>query len=1550
MAGPERAAALSASGLVIDAGMNHCRIQRRDAAGHIVSDRLLASNGELAASLAALRGAAGAAAAAGLPVAIGGRLAAWVRETLGCGQVVLPAAALWLAARHRLRAEGAHDLGAIELSASGYLVLGIDAAGALRDDLLLPNPRCGAGSGANLDRILQKLAIAREQVDALLAAYLGEAGAELRHAVPVRADRCGVFSTSATISDKNQGIPIAAALATTLKSEVLKACRKLPPGFSSALLCGRLFRWRYARDCAEDELRSRGVARVHFDPEGDGTLDALWSIACAGRAPERFAAIPATPLPPLPGFAALAARMDGHACLRLADAPSLPPAALAGRTLDIGLDVGSTMAKIVLADAGTGEALHFASHSNAGDTIETLQALFASLAAAGLAAPAVRGIGITGSARYQMREALAHVYPDLAERLLVLVENYAHARGSLALARRRATELAEQGVPVNAEFCILVDVGGEDTKISTLDLKAGELYGNAMNLKCSAGTGSLMDSLAAFFAITDIGAACREAQDAPRAHAIDATCAVLLMENARRLQVRGVPRAEILASALWAIAENMAQGLWPQIDLPRDAVVLLHGQTMRSDPLPLATLHRLAAYLGAPVYGLLPPQPGHRACLGLIDALAGQPPAAALTLPLADFVGARFAKRLIECRGAACDDPAARCQRAHLSCRIDGGKPVSFTLGGCSAINELLARTHEGGPAPAVPDTYKALWDHVDARLPRCEGENRLVIPRSFAVSEWAFLLAQLLAGLGLPVHVDNVRAEDLVAAQPLLAVDTCAPHLGAIGQYRRLAGAPHGLILAPQIEALPTEGRSRGLACTLNQGGIAVAAGLARQAHPEARFHLFHLDLGRLDGETLLAQLAPRLQAVFAHYGITPGEERLRSAIAGAIAAHRRLREEVAELAGRFAAEALAAGRRVALVVGREYVLNPGIYDSHIRRLLRDQQLVVIPSWALDLELDPDYAHLYWRNAHFIVSLLAAVAQRSLHRRLRHPGLRAAFARIEAAAALLPAIQVSTFACGPDSIIRPLVAEIMRERPFLLIQSDAVLKELAHLENRVNTHMKQLAAGLGKPPNAGGQPFSVRTLDELDLREAIDPATDAIYFPTLGDNRSLTAVLRSAGFTCIDNYDDETFDLAAIVSRGRRSTGEAVCTPLAAVYGDLERAIADFARRRAAGDPLVAGKQRLLFFEVKGNGPCRQGLYSNVHQLLFQRDAGAGRPSCSALPGGGVLRMLAGRESESFNIGLPEWTLVAAHQGVILQGVLHALLFAAAAGCADARDYERLLAEHRALKDTLYRLIEIHGAPGPAERAALRAANRLGAPGALLKFALYSRRSRPYLAPLRSFARRWLKPAAGGERLQILISGEIYMRVAQAEAIHRALVELLGCSRFELACSPAWAYLEYILDESSELARDRIERGNGDAAADRRCIRDNEFLRLLLRRGLAAPLYAAAGLRLPPSSKVLLAAAREAIPTLRPLGELLTYAGETISELQGGVDLVLNVAPTGCMVSSMGEALGPRLLELAGRGRIQHLFSADGSVDSERLAIALLKALGPEAFCRATG
>jgi activator of 2-hydroxyglutaryl-CoA dehydratase len=649
----------TADTLFVDAGTRHFRLQACASDGTVLHDSVVASNSDLRALLSA----EGLGIRHPARIVITGKLAGAVHERLGSGKQILPTAAFWMAAQELIRRPEHADLRSlaiIDLSASGYLVIGVDRTGALQDDLLVTNPRCGAGSGINLDRVLQKLAVRHDEVDSLLAAYLGEAGRIRREGASVRVDRCGVFSTSATISDKNQGIPLDTALATTLKSEVLKTVKKLPDGFDKVYLTGRIFRWQYARDCAEDLLRTKGVRAIDYDPENTQILKSLRTlvteIGLDNLAQPDTHLVPASRLEEYPSFAVLRRRYEANARYRrLAHEPlrACPPEDLAERPLILALDVGSVMAKVVLADAETDRILFLDAYSNAGDTIETVKRVFADLQRLGFERLPLQSVGITGSARYQVQQALSRIYPGLSDRVCVLVENYAHARGSIDYARRHIKWLEEQGIEdVDRSLCILVDIGGEDTKISTIALNEAELFDNAMNTKCSAGTGSLMDTLSAMFALESVAEAQARAYKAPRSFAINATCAVFLMENASKLQARGVPRDEILASANWAIVENMARTLWSQLYLPANAVVLLHGQTMLSDPLPLAVTHRLRAYLGADIYALLPPHPGHRACIGLIRTLQQAVAPGMESICLTDLLDAHFEKRVIQCKGA----------------------------------------------------------------------------------------------------------------------------------------------------------------------------------------------------------------------------------------------------------------------------------------------------------------------------------------------------------------------------------------------------------------------------------------------------------------------------------------------------------------------------------------------------------------------------------------------------------------------------------------------------------------------------------------------------------------------------------------------------------------------------------------------------------------------------------------------------------------------------------------------------------------------------------
>ncbi len=1516
-----------------------------------------------------------------------GKLAEIIRATVGRGQIIMPSAALWAGANFLLSELNKNSLGIIDLSASGYMAIAVDREGKLLNDLLITNPRCGAGSGINLSRILEKLAIETQAVDEILKDYLGVAGQAKRQGVGIRADRCGVFSSSATISDKNQGLPLNFALAVTMKSEVLKACKKMIPDIETVYLTGRVFNWQYARDCAEDYLKTIGVKEIIFD-QGQTLMikSAKHLIDAVGR--ENFKEQTGKKLKKeeklldLPSFKSLKEKYTSAGLFLRLDDPKISEInhlAFQTRPVNIGLDVGSTMAKMLITDAATGEILFLNSSDNHGDTIETIKHIFRGLQSAGITKLNIQHLGITGSGRYQVQKVLQKVYPGLADKIFVLVENYAHAHGSIEYAKAHIQDLTKQGQEVNPDFCVLVDIGGEDTKISIISLKKEELFDNAMNIKCSAGTGSLMDTLKALFGIKDIKEACRLAYEAEKAYEINATCAVFLMENARAMQGQGYAKSEILASANYAIVENMARTLWNQVNFPKNAVVLLHGQTMLSDPLPLAVTRRIQET--GTMYALVPPLPGHRACLGLIKSIKNKTFTENICL-LADFINLKFDKKIVICRGAACGDQAARCSRTLLN-SINLEEKLVLTLGGCTAVNELASKNIT---AEKTPDAYKEIWLFINQAQPKSQANNRLVIPRSFAISEQAFFLAKIFEKLGIPVEVDNVRETDVIEAQPLFNIDVCAPLIGAAGQFIRLAKAPHGLILVPQIDFLPTEGISLGRTCTTNQGGVIIAERMAKQKYPAANFYSFVLSLKKMDSEYLADQFYSKLDGLFKYYKLPVSRPEFKQAIEYAVKENRDLQERLAQQVARYLEEAIRQKKNIAIVCGREYILNPGIYDSHVGKLLKDKAVIAIPSYALNSRLDKDFAYVYWRNPHDILTKINAITNKKFHTLIISPRLKQLFKSIETGLtdSLISAVRISTFRCGPDTVIAPVLSEITKKTPSLFIQSDAMIKELAHLENRVNTFLNQLNQKLHEEFSQAR--FELKLIDEFG-GAVLNKDTDVIYFPTLNDNRPITAIFRAAGYTVIDNYENESYDLEHKVRLGRKYAGDSVCAPLAAVFADMMLANEDFIKRNKEQDPLLKDKTRIIVFDNKGTGPCRQGQYYEMHKLLLSKQFG-----CNACRGSSrtleyPIKLLVGHEKDGFNVGLDEWALIQSFQGIVLQGVLHAILLRAGAACQDYDHYQKFYEDYIKLKNDINKILETKSRPNKtilAMAPAIGKKSLIG--GAIFKYFGYGLyRNNGLRKILKKFSRKWIKnsnradypgiviptPHFAGEeslehgngakgiikqseersdKIKIHIEGEAYMRVAQVEEIFKSLVDAIGFRSFTATYSPLWCYLELLLEFAILECRGEISlsKSQKEIKEKQKLISKIKKLIIVLRKVLAQPLYRAAKITMPEEMRLVLESARQILPSLKPHGELPPYLGEAILQIKHGTDLFLNVAPEGCMVSSMGALFSYPILKSGGRpARIQDLFTLNGEVDDEQLKMSLLKTLGPERYYR---
>ncbi|MEA3329844.1 MAG: acyl-CoA dehydratase activase-related protein, partial [Nanoarchaeota archaeon] len=676
--------------------------------------------------------------------------------------------------------------------------------------------------------------------------------------------------------------------------------------------------------------------------------------------------------------------------------------------------------------------------------------------------------------------------------------------------------------------------------------------------------------------------------------------------------------------------------------------------------------------------------PGHRACIGLIKSIKDKT-IKNTHCELSKFIDLKFEKRIIECRGVACGDKDACCSRTLLT-SVDEKNKISLLLGGCTAVNEFAAGKKTDSNAT---DSYKNIWEFINNKLPKSTLDNRLIIPRSFAVSEQAYFLSKVFENLNIPVHVDSVTEQDILEAQPLFDIDVCAPLIGATGQFIRLAQEKHGVILAPQIDFLPTEETSLGRTCTTNQGGMVIAKNFAKTRNPKCNIELFDLSIKKFDSVSLASQFINKLKNVFTFYEIEITEEKLVNAIQGAIDANILLKREIAEETRDIIKEAIKEKRSIVIVCGREYILNPGIYDSHVGKLLKDKGIIAIPSYVLETELDGDFNYIYWKNPHDIITKINSVANHRLYKYLKNKDLKELIKKIEQGEtnSSLSTMQVSTFRCGPDTVTSPTIDKITQKMPNLFIQSDAMIKELAHLENRVNTYINQLKKDLHK--DFSGESFDIKLIEQFDAKN-LNKEKDVVYFPTLHDNRTVTSAFRATGMTIIDNYADETYNLEKKVRLGRKYAGDSVCAPLAGVFADMLLAVEDFKKRKREGDPLTKGKERILIFDNKGTGPCRQGQYYEMHKMLLGQQFGC--KGCAKKKNDKVnnqIGLLVGHEKDGFNIGVDEWAFIQSFQGGVMQGVLHSILLKYGSNCKDYNQYQEFYKDYLELKKEIFRMQE---------------------------------------------------------------------------------------------------------------------------------------------------------------------------------------------------------------------------------------------------------------------
>jgi predicted CoA-substrate-specific enzyme activase len=540
------------------------------------------------------------------------------------------------------------------------------------------NDKCASGTGATIEKCTMKVGLSPEEAQAIRF----DPG-RLHHV----AAKCGVFAETDIVNLLKSSIPADEIMNSLADAIVMQNLTVLTRGHTLLpdvlLLGGPNTYLPFLRECWRHRIaelwREREVPfdpaeidRRVYAPENAQYYAALGAVIFGRSGEERSA--PFAGLESLRDFV----RTQGSALRRHSDTPlvrnrkelddflreyTLPP--FRPEIPDkptrcwLGIDGGSTSSKAVLCD-DEGAILFKAYRLSAGNPIEDTVALLEEIRRADPSGRfRIAGLGVTGYAADVLEGALG---ADAN-----IIETIAHMRSAQHL--------------FGKEIDVICDIGGQDIKV--LFLENGMMKNFRLSNQCSAGNGTLLQSMARQFGVP-IESYADVAFSAPQAPRFNYGCAVFLDSDRVNFQREGYTREELFAG----IAKVLPKNVWQYVvQAPRLSALgrrfVLQGGTQYN----LAALKAQVDYIRAEVPGaevLLHPHcaeaGAHGAALEARERVLRRGESRFVGLEVA--LGLRYTTRTDE--STRCRFCSIGCSRTFIDTHLPGRDPVRYIAGfGC---------------------------------------------------------------------------------------------------------------------------------------------------------------------------------------------------------------------------------------------------------------------------------------------------------------------------------------------------------------------------------------------------------------------------------------------------------------------------------------------------------------------------------------------------------------------------------------------------------------------------------------------------------------------------------------------------------------------------------------------------------------------------------------------------------------------------------------------------------------------------------------------------
>jgi predicted CoA-substrate-specific enzyme activase len=878
------------------------------------------------------------------------------------------------------------------------------------------SPLCAAGTGRFLEQQASRLGIAIEE--------FGPMALEWSDPPPRIAARCSVFAKSDLIHLQQKGWPISGMLA----------------GLSDSVARMIVAQWRDRFDppvyCIGGVAANQGVVRALAALIGDDRVIVPSEHASreAIGAALLSRAKPARPEELYPRqereeqLFVIQRTLEQHHCSN-----GWHPAELSTGVVDValGVDIGSTSTKAAVVSP-SGEVLAKSYLMTAGQPLEAVKQLMASLVPMVEGRVRVKAVGVTGSGRY-------------------LVGSFIGAD----LIKNEITAQTRAALQIDPNVSTIFELGGQDSKY--VYLENGTALDYQMNKACAAGTGSFVDELAEQLGIsTRTGEFARLAFEADGQLDLGEKCTAFMSQAVTSAQHAGVSREVIVSSLSTSLAKNY-----------RSKVV---GGRRVGDRIFLTGAvfynEAVVAAFGSEFPGKTLIVPEHKEVTGAVGA-------ALLALEeMAPDSQSAF-KGFSELANAGYKLKNFTCHRCENSCAIsamttDSGAKLFY--GSRCDLFDAAASVAKKSTRTETPFTEREslLLEGYDPT----KGTGATVgVPRALMSLDLAPMLTGFLNALGLRVRYSSATNQKLIESSLEHAyTDSCFPIKLLHGHVAELLDEKVDYVLIPNAIRMGIKGgdEDQRYSCPLVQAAPYIVKSVFNMGD---RLLDPVIDLSRGDGPQIrhFAEIAQRLG-----FSRKQGEEAGRAALD----AQRRFEAGLQD-AGKRLLERVEADPRAIGVVLMARAYNAQDAGANLGMAQELQKLGVVPIPLDYLPLDGvDIGEVsdrpYWNYER---KLLAAAKLISGHQQLF-------------------GLFLSNFGCGPNSIVQNIVEDIMGGKPMGQIELDEHAAEagyITRLEAMVDTLRGYRRAGLtmaGDPARYSRRvPSSVRSGENVLIAAMSDHA-----------------------------------------------------------------------------------------------------------------------------------------------------------------------------------------------------------------------------------------------------------------------------------------------------------------------------------------------------------------------------------------------------------------------------------------------------------------------------